>query len=64
MVKELGLCSYGVECSLELVQESMQVPGAMEGLPALLPVLSVCHHVMKDGDLGLNYLYWSTGTAI
>ena len=60
----LGLCSYGVECSSESVQESVQVSGAMERLPALLPVLSVCYHVMKDGDLGLNWCLFSTGTAI
>ena len=64
MFKELGLCSYRVECSSESVQESVQVSGAMERLPALLPVLAVCHHVSKDGDLGFNCLYLLLGTAI
>ena len=34
MFKELGLCSYRVECSLESKQETVQVSEALVGLPA------------------------------
>ena len=64
MFKELGLCSYRMECSSESVQESVQVSGAMERLPAPCSLLSVCHHVSKDEDLGFNCLYLLLGTAI
>ena len=59
MFKELGLCSYRVECSSELVQETVQVSGAMVRLPAPCSLLAVCHHVSKDQELGFNYSIFS-----
>ena len=54
MFKELGLCSYRVECSSELVQEMVQVSGAMVRLPAPCSLLAVCYHVSKRQRLGFN----------
>ena len=53
MFRELGLCSYRVECSLELKQETVQVSGAMAGHPAPCSFLAIwaMYRKTKEWDL-------------